>query len=101
MCNSFQSWHGSGNYNFQSDTFRAQMQIGSQLWPDRPLESHAECFYQLSKCLAMHSSLDGVSIIPPRYKADSFIIAIDLERCASIAGLGDGCVQRDKHQSWQ
>jgi hypothetical protein len=80
MCNSFQSWHGTGNYNFASDSFRAQLQIGSSLWPDRPLESHAECFYQLSKTLAMHSSLDGVSIIPNQYKWDNFIIALDLEK---------------------
>jgi hypothetical protein len=89
MCNSFQSWHGSGAYSFPADTFRAQLQIGSSLWPDRPLESHEECPTSSRKTLAMHSSLDGVSINPPTYKTDSFIIGLDLEQCTqSSPGSG-------------
>jgi hypothetical protein len=47
-------------------------------------------------------SLDGVSIIPPQYKADSFIIAIDLENVAPSRRARDGCVAQDLNtQSWQ
>jgi hypothetical protein len=101
MSNSCQSWHGNGAYSFASDTFRAQLQIGSNLWPDRPLESHAECFYQLSKTLAMHSSLDGVSIVPNQYKMDQFIIALDLEKAVSSARDGHGGHERHQHQGRQ
>jgi hypothetical protein len=85
MCNSFQSWHGGGAYSFVGDTFRAQLQIGSSLWPDRPIESHAEAFYHLAKVLAMDSSVDGVSVVPSTYRQDSFIIALDLEKANSSA----------------
>jgi hypothetical protein len=101
MCNSFQSWHGTGDYNFQRDTFRAQLAIGANLWPDRPLESHADCASQLFKTLAMHSSLDGVAITGPQYRSDSFIIALDLEKCASSPGSGMASFSGVEYQGWE
>ena len=62
QCNSFQSWHGNGAYNFTNDSFRIQMSVGgSLLFPDRPMESHAEAYYQLSKALDHHASMDSCS----------------------------------------
>ena len=83
--NFFGSWHSNAAYDFTRDTFSAQLAVGPLLFPDYPIGQlgHAECFYQLSKCLAMHSSLDGVSITPNLYRGDSFILALDLEKCAT------------------
>ena len=56
--------------------------------PETPLQSHAECAYQLSKVLAHHSSLEGLSITPGRYRNDEFIVALDCERMSSSPGSG-------------
>jgi hypothetical protein len=82
------SWHGAGAYNFTEDTFRLQAAIGPLLFPETPLQSHGECAYQLSKVMAMHSSVEGMSISPFRYKSDEFIVGLDLERMSSSPGAG-------------
>ena len=50
--------------------------LGPQLWPDQSIQSHAEAYYQLSKVLQHHASLDGTSITPNTYRLQSFIIGL-------------------------
>jgi hypothetical protein len=88
QCNSFQNWHGSTTYNFTNDSYRAQLAIGPNLWPDRPIESNAEAASQLSKLLAHHSSLDGTSITPATYRLQSFIMGWDLTKAGAGPGVG-------------
>jgi hypothetical protein len=52
------------------------------------MTSMSEVFYQLSKTLGLHSSLEGISIPPSEFLGTSFIISWDLERMSSSPGAG-------------
>ena len=96
--NTFLNWHGKPNYNIYGATnayrpangedWSFQLQTGSVLWPDIPMASSKEAWYQLSKVLGLHSSLEGTSIPPSEYLGTSFIIALDLEKMSSSPGSG-------------
>ena len=53
------------------------------------MSSMQEVWYQLSKLLGMHSSLDGVSIPPGDWLATSFIMGLDMEKAATAPGSGN------------
>ena len=96
--NNFISWHGRPALNTFGDSnpynaahgegFRAQLSCGAHLFPDIPISSHAEAFYQLSKVIGMHSTVEGCSIIPAEYLGRQFIMAYDLEKMYSSPGAG-------------
>jgi hypothetical protein len=96
--NNFISWHGKPNRNVYGasnsyiprygEGFRFQLQTGAMVFPDLPITSHAEAFYQLSKSLAMQSHSEGVSIPPGEYLGQNFILALDLEKMYSSPGAG-------------
>ena len=97
--NRFLSWHGKSGANENAalhlygdsvpyvaahgEGFRFQVSCGSLLFPDQPISSHAEAFYQLSKVAGMLTNFQGVSIPPGEYLASSHIVAIDLEKLYS------------------
>ena len=96
--NTFLNWHGKENYNEYgaANTYRPangegwafQLQTGSVLWPDIPMSSAKEAWYQLSKVIGMHSSVEGTSIVPSEWLGTSFIMALDLEKMSSSPGAG-------------
>jgi hypothetical protein len=96
--NNFISWHGKPDKNVygasnpydadHGEGFRFQLQTGAMVFPDLPITSHAEAFYQLSKSLAMQSHNEGVSIPPGEYLGLNFILALDLEKMYSSPGAG-------------
>ena len=96
--NSFLNWHGKNNYNtyggqiqYQPDFaegWRFHMTSGSLIFPDLPMSSVGEAWYQLGKVLGMHSSLDGTSIPPSEWLASSFMIALDMEKASTAPGSG-------------
>jgi len=96
--NLFLNWHGKANWenygasNQYSGTtgegWRFQMSTGSLLLPDLPMASMQEAWYQLSKVLGFHSSLESVSIPPAELLASNFIIALDMEKMSSSPGAG-------------
>ena len=47
-----------------------------------------EIFYQRSKTLGLHSSLEGSSIPPSEWLGTSFIVSLDLEKMSSSPGSG-------------
>ena len=53
------------------------------------MSSHREAWYQLSKLLGMHSSLDGVSIPPGEWLGSNFIIGLDMEKASTAPGSGN------------
>jgi hypothetical protein len=69
--NNFLSWHGKDSLNLYGasnaydprcgEGFRFQMSCGALLFPDLPISSHKEAFYQLSKVIGMHGNTEGVS----------------------------------------
>jgi len=67
-----------------------QFQIGSKLYPEYPMRSTAEVFYQLRKTLGIHtSSFHNVDISPQQWVSSKFIVAIDTEKvlAAGFTGL--------------
>ena len=70
--------------------FEFHMQIGSKLYPEYPIRSHAEAFYQLKKTLGIQSSnLHSFDVSPAEYRDNKMILAIDTEKMleAGFTGL--------------
>jgi hypothetical protein len=95
----FLNWHGKANnqwgvfgpaidYNRRyGEGWRFQMTTGSLVFPDLPMTSAQEAWYQLSKTLGMHASLDGASI-GSEWLATNFIMSLDMEKMNSSPGSG-------------
>ena len=64
------------------------MTTGSLIFPDLPMQSSQEAWYQLSKVLGLHSSLESVAIPPGEWLATNFILALDMEKMTSSPGAG-------------
>ena len=67
-----------------------QIQIGSKLFPEYPVQSLSESFAQLKKCLGiLGSNFHSVSISPLQYRNNKFIIGCDTEKAlqAGFTGL--------------
>ena len=66
-----------------------QVQIGSKLFPEYPMRSVSECFYQLRKTLGIHtSSFHNVDLTAATYRTRKFIVAIDTEKVLSAGFTG-------------
>jgi hypothetical protein len=66
------------------------LQIGSKLYPEYPIWSTQESFYQLRKTLGVHStSFHSIDISPIEYKSTKYIVGIDTEKvlAAGFTGL--------------
>ena len=95
---SFLNWHGKPDYEkygvnnpyqfANGEGWRFQMTTGSLIFPDLPMSSSNEAWYQLSKVLGLHSSLESVSIPPGEWLGNNFIIALDMEKMSSSPGAG-------------
>ena len=96
--NMFLNWHGKQNWEIYGggnqyvpaggEGWRFQMTTGSLIFPDQPMSSAQEAWYQLSKVLGLHSSLESVSIPPGEWLASNFIISLDMEKMSSSPGAG-------------
>ena len=67
-----------------------QIQIGSKLYPEYPVQSLSESFAQLKKCLGiLGSNFHSVRISPLQYRNTKFIIGCDTEKAlqAGFTGL--------------
>ena len=66
-----------------------QLQLANKLYPEYPIRSHAEAFYQLRKTLGVQSSaLHSFNISAQEYKRRKFVLAIDTEVLLSMAFTG-------------
>ena len=69
--------------------FEHQLQIGSKLYPEYPIRSHAEAYYQLRKTLGVQSSsVHNFDISAVEYRNDKFIIGIDTEKVLEAGWTG-------------
>ena len=76
-------------YDEDNEIDSCYIQIGSKLYPEYPIRSHAEAFYQLTKCLGIQASdIHNVDINTSQYHAHKFIIGIDLEKVLEARGTG-------------
>jgi hypothetical protein len=70
--------------------FEYQLQIGSKLFPEYPIRSHNEAFYQLAKCLGVQASaLHNFDINAREYRFNKLILGTDCEKVldAGFTGL--------------
>ena len=73
----------------QSGEIEFQMQLGNKLYPETPIRSHSESFYQLRKCLGVQSSaLHSFNVSGQEYRRRKFIIGIDTEAILSASFSG-------------
>ena len=82
-------WHPMAG-TFDSDKeVELQIQIGSKLYPEYPIRSLSEAFYQLRKTLGLHFGNDSLNIHRFCYYTNAFVAAIDLEKVlgASFSGM--------------
>jgi hypothetical protein len=66
-----------------------QLMMGSNMYPEYPLHSHAECFYNLRKSLGVQAnSLHAVDIKGNEYRNTKFVVGFDTERMLGLAFTG-------------
>ena len=66
-----------------------QMSVGSKLFPEYPIRSHAEAFYQLKKALGVQSSsVHNFDITAQEYRIYKLIIGVDTEKVLSAGFTG-------------
>ena len=70
--------------------FEFQLQIGSKLFPEYPVRSHNEAFYQLKKTLGVQASaVHNFDVTASQYRSNRFILGTDCEKVldAGFTGL--------------
>jgi hypothetical protein len=78
----------SNQYNSDGE-FEAQLQLGSTLYPEYPIRSHAEAYYQLRKTLGIQAStLHNFDIDSHDYRTWKFVWATDMEKVLEAGFTG-------------
>ena len=73
----------------QEAEFEFQLQIGSKLFPEYPIRSHAEAYYQLKKTLGVQASaVHNFDISATEYRDHKFVIGTDCERVLDAGFTG-------------
>ena len=92
--NSFYSpmntYAGTDNKFDKRGEFEYQLQVGSKLFPEFPIRSHAEAYYQLKKTLGVQSSaVHSFDINSHEYRSTKLVLGLDLEKVleAGFTGL--------------
>ena len=77
-----------GNYN-ASNEIQFELQLGSKKWPEYPMLSQAEGFYQLRKTMGiLGSAYHSLDITTREYVDDKFVIGMDLEKMLGASFTG-------------
>ena len=79
------SGHTSMKY-INTEIQNLQIIIGSKLFPETGIRSHAECFYNLRKSLGVHAnSLHSVDIKGDEYRNHKLVVGFDTECMLGLA----------------
>ena len=95
-------YHPMGGAYDKDKELSFEMQIGAKKYPEYPIQSAAEAFYQLRKPLGLHARNALMDIRATEYRNNKFVIGIDTEKVlgASFSGhnskAGDLTVPRLK-----
>jgi hypothetical protein len=69
--------------------FEFQLQIGSKLFPEYPIRSHNEAYYQLCKTLGVQaSSVHNFDIAAREYRSTKFVLGTDCEKVLDAGFTG-------------
>jgi hypothetical protein len=75
--------------NGSDQEFEFQLQIGSKLFPEYPIRSHQEAYYQLKKTLCVQaSSVHNFDISAVQYRDHRFILGTDCEKVLDAGFTG-------------
>ncbi len=73
----------------QNAEFEFTLQIGSKLFPEYPIRSHAEAYYQLKKTLGVQASaVHNFDITATEYRDHKFVIGTDCEKVLDAGFTG-------------
>ena len=76
-------------HNGTHEIEKLQLQIGSKLYPEFPIRSHAEAFYSLRKAIGIQSNhLHSVDITGNEYRNNKFIVGFDTEKLLGLSFTG-------------
>ena len=76
------------SFNAEGEIADFQVQIGSKLFPEYPIRSHAEAYYQLRKTLGKHDQHNSFNITQHEYRCRKFIMGIDMEKVLEAGYTG-------------
>jgi hypothetical protein len=82
------------DYSYYKHQFNSevelQISIGSKLFPELPIRSAAEAYYQLRKCLGSHhiGGTYSMNILDREYRSHKFIVGFDTEKCTNAFATG-------------
>ena len=65
-----------------------QMQLGSKLFPEYPIRSLAEAFYQLRKSLGINSTNAQMNMVQRYYRDHKFVVGLDTEKLTGASFTG-------------
>ena len=81
-------WHPMGGVYDYDQELEFEMQIGSKKFPEYPMRSISEQFYQLRKALGVHGLNNQLDLTATTYNDTQFVMALDTEKVlgASFSG---------------
>ena len=82
-------WHPMGSIKYdRSKELEFQMQIGSKLFPEYPIRSLAEAFYNLRKTLGINTTNAQMNMEQRYYRSSKFVVALDTEKLTGASFTG-------------
>ena len=75
-------------YDQESEIADFQISVGSKLYPEYPIRSHAEAYYQLRKTLGAHDQHNSFDITQSEYRCRKFILGMDFEKVSEHGYTG-------------
>ena len=84
----------AGNWGYQTFLYKTepelQLQVGSKLFPEIPIRSSHEAYYQLRKALGSHQPVSAyaVNISDHEYRNFKFIVTFDCEQQTNVGFSG-------------
>ena len=78
----------STSYDRAKDNLEVQVQIGSNKYPEYPVNSLAEFYYRLRLALGVHFGDSPISVTPHEFRSRKFMVGIDMEKAATGPGGG-------------
>ena len=79
---------GANNAYNADNEFEAQLQLGAKLYPEYPIRSHSEAYYQLRKTLGVKNNIRNFDITSHEYRSGKFVWATDMEKVLEMGFSG-------------
>ena len=82
-------WHPMGSTKYvHGQEIEFQLQVGSKLFPEYPIRSLPEAFYQLRKAIGLHYGNEEMNLVQRSYRDHKYVIGLDLEKVLGASFTG-------------